>query len=307
MKLIRKNILFSMIIFLSLFIIGCDDKNTSGNNEIYSKVSNNHTKTYVFGIHPLLNSKKLFEVYQPMVDKINKSLENGTIKLESSVNYAAFNDKMIAGHFDFALPNPYQTIESLKYGYDVFGKMGDDQNFRGIILVRKDSGITKITDLIGKTVSYPAPTALAATMMPQYYLQTHGIDINKDIKNRYVGTHGSSIMNVYLGNSTASATYPLAWKSYIKENPDVAEKVKIQWQTEHLINNGLIVKKGTPSEVLDVFSKVTFNLHNYEDGKKILSFMEVSKYEKANNKTFEIVNVFLNKFKNTVRPLDIGK
>lgn len=307
MRLIKKNIFVFTIVIFALFINGCDDKVKQENTEAYSKTVKIKKTTYIFGVHPLLNSKKLFEVYQPMVDKINENLNDINIKLESSVNYAAFNKKMISGHFDFALPNPYQTIESLKYGYEVFGKMGDDQNFRGIILVRKDSGITKITDLIGKTVSYPAPTALAATMMPQYYLQTNGVDINKDITNQYVGTHGSSIMNVYLNNSIASATWPLAWKSYIKEHPNVAEEVEVKWQTEQLINNGLIVKKGTPKEVLKTFENVTFNLHNSEDGKKIISLMEISKYEKASNETFEVVNEFLDKFKNTVRPLDIGK
>ncbi len=40
--------------------------------------------------------------------------------------------------------------------------MSDDNNFRGIILVRKDSGIKKLTDLKGKAESFPTPTALAA-------------------------------------------------------------------------------------------------------------------------------------------------
>ena len=295
------------IIFLLLMIIlsGCGDKKEMKEKEVLSDAPIVKTKTYIFGVHPLLNSKKLFEVYQPLVDVINKNMKNAKIKLESSISYASFNEKMIAGHFDFALPNPYQTITSLKYGYEVFGKMGDDMNFRGIILLRKDSKIKKVTDLIGKTVSYPAPTALAATMMPQYYLQTHGLDINKDIKNQYVGTHASSILNVYLGKSEASATWPLAWKSYIKDNPKIADEVEIKWQTEKLINNGLIVKIGTEKEITKTFSDVIFNLQNTETGRKILEPMEISKYEKATNDTFNIVTKFLNKFKTKVRPLDI--
>jgi len=70
--------------------------------------------------------------------------------------------------------------------------MGDDENFRGIILVRKDSAIENVADLKGKAVSYPAPTALAAAMMPQYYLQTHGLDVMNDLDNRYVGSQASS-------------------------------------------------------------------------------------------------------------------
>jgi len=42
--------------------------------------------------------------------------------------------------------------------------------------------VRQVSDLKGKAVSFPAPTALAAAIMPQYYLQTHGIDVMKDIE-----------------------------------------------------------------------------------------------------------------------------
>jgi len=305
MTISKNNIVLLILLLISIISSGCQDKKVEDEQQTYSNSSQNNVKTYIFGVHPLLNSKKLFEVYQPLVDKINDNLIGAKIKLESSINYAAFNKKMMNGHFDFALPNPYQTITSFKYGYRVFGKMGDDFSFRGIILVRKDSGITKETDLIGKTVSYPAPTALAATMMPQYYLQTHGVDINKDIKNKYVGTHASAIMNVYLGNSIASATWPLAWKTYTKTHPKIAQEVEIKWQTDKLINNGLIVKIGTPTNIIKTFEDIVFNLQKSAEGRKILESMAISKYEPATNKTFNIVTSFLDKFKTTVRALDI--
>ena len=305
MSIIKSNKLMFLIVTLVVIFTGCFNNNDKTKDEVFVEKQNINSKTYIFGIHPLLNTKKLFEVYQPLVDEINKNMKNSKIILESSINYASFNKKMIAGHFDFALPNPYQTITALNYGYKVFGKMGDDSSFRGIILLRKDSTIKKVSDLKGKVVAYPAPTALAATMMPQYYLQTNGLDINKDITNKYVGTHASSIMNVYLNKSSASATWPLAWKSYIKENPQIAKEVEIKWQTKELINNGLIVKIGTSNNILESFSNVIFNLQNTAEGKKILDPMEISKYEKATNETFFIVTEFLDKFKNTVRPLDI--
>ena len=305
MNIIKSNKTILFILTFMIVFTGCFNNKDEVKEEIFIETQKTNIKTYIFGIHPLLNSKKLFEVYQPLVEEINKNMNNAKVVLESSRNYASFNKKMIEGRFDFALPNPYQTITSLNYGYKVFGKMGDDSSFRGIILVRKDSDIKKVSDLKGKVVAYPAPTALAATMMPQYYLQTNGIDINKDITNKYVGTHASSIMNVYLKKSSASATWPLAWKSYIKENPQIAKEVEIKWQTKELINNGLIVKIGTPKNILETFENVVFNLQNTIEGKKILSPMEISKYEKATNETFFIVTKFLDKFKNTVRPLDI--
>ena len=121
------------------------------------------------------------------------------LKLEASRNYQEFDKKLYSGHFDFAMPNPYQTLRSLAYGYQIFGKMADDEEFRGIILVRKDSGIHQVGDLKGKAVFYLAKTDLAVTMMMQQYLNTHGININTDIENHYVSSEESSIMNVLLG------------------------------------------------------------------------------------------------------------
>lgn len=46
---------------------------------------------------------------------------------------------------------------------------GDPKDFKGIFLVRIDSGIKVPADLKGKAVSYPSPTALAACIMPQYF------------------------------------------------------------------------------------------------------------------------------------------
>lgn len=262
-------------------------------------------KVYIFGIHPLHNPKRLFEVYQPMVDLINENLEDATLRLEASRNYASYDKKLFSGYFDLSLPNPYQTVVSIKKGYKVFGKMSDDQNFKGIILVRKDSHITKTTDLKGKVVSYPAPTALAATMMPQWYLHHNGIDVNKDIKNIYVGSQESSIMSVYLGESVAASTWPPPWNAFIKERPEIAKEVEIKWQTKSLINNGLVYKQTVPREVLQKIKKVIFSLHTHKRGQEILKKMELSKYEKANNETYDVVKVFLNGFEKEIRNLGI--
>ena len=161
---------------------------------------------YIFGVHPLHNPQRLYEVFGPMLAYLSRNIDGVSFKLEASRNYASFDEKLYARKFHFALPNPFQTVSAIDKGYKVFGKMGDDHNFRGIILVRKDSGIKKVTDLKGKAISYPAPTALAAAMMPQYYLQTHGLDVMTEVDNRYVGSQESSIMNVFFGQTQAAAT-----------------------------------------------------------------------------------------------------
>ncbi|MFT5661500.1 MAG: phosphonate transport system substrate-binding protein [Sulfurimonas sp.] len=301
-----KNILLSLlIVFITL---GCSPNQEKSYEPLYSETPIFvQKKVYVFGVHPLHNPKRLFEVYQPMVDYINAQLKGSELRLEASRNYAAYDKKLFDGYFDFSLPNPYQTVAAASKGYQIFGKMADDENFRGIILVRKDSGIEKVTDLRGKTVSYPAPTALAATMMPQWYMHENGLDINHDITNSYVGSQESSILNVFLGKSAAASTWPPPWRAFIKERPEIAEQVEIKWETSHLPNNGLIVREDVPADLLKNISKIIFSLHESKKGKEILSKMELSKYEKAQDSTYDSVRLFLKRFEKDVRPIMGGK
>lgn len=294
------------LIFISFALIllsGCSSEEQSLYQPEYSSTPAIKNKVYIFGVHPLHNPKKLFDVYQPLVDYLNANLGDVKIKLEASRNYPAFDKKLFSGHFDFALPNPYQTVESTKHGYKIFGKMADDFNFRGIIIVRKDSNIHQVSDLKGKSVSYPAPTALAATMMPQRYLYDHGIDINRDIKNLYVGSQESSIMNAYLKKSAAASTWPPPWIAFQKNRPEVAKKLKVMWQTKPLPNNGLVAKKNIDSALLNKIAALIFNLHTTQEGQKILKPMELSRFEKADDDTYKPVKLFLEKFEKDIRPI----
>ena len=295
-----------MVFFVSLsflFFSGC--QNTEEKNEYIFEYSINaplsKQAVYIFGVHPLHNSTRLFQVYQPMINYINAHLDGAQLRLESSRDYPSYDKKLFSGHFHFALPNPYQTVTAADHGYTIFGKMGDDENFRGIILVRKDSKIKRVSDLKGKSVSYPAPTALAATMMPQWYLHEHGININKEIKNSYVGSQESSIMNVYLGKSAAAATWPPPWYAFIKERPEIAKEVMIKWETPSLINNGLVARDDVPDEVVQQVAEIIMTLHTHDEGKKILQKMELSRYERADDKTYEPVRMFLKKFETEIR------
>ncbi|MGZ5011412.1 MAG: phosphate/phosphite/phosphonate ABC transporter substrate-binding protein [Methylobacter sp.] len=292
-------------LLLDLPLIASLNKDSDG---IYEPSFNAQSKSkvpkYTIGIHPLHNPKRLFEIYGPIVDFLNANIPEADFILEASRNYEEFDRKLYSGHFDFAMPNPYQTVNSLKHGYRVFGKMADDDDFRGIILVRRDSGINTVADLKGKAVSYPAATALAATMMPQYYLHTHGIDVNRDIENRYVGSQESSIINVLRGHVAAGATWPVPWKTFSKENPQLAAQLEVKWQTEPLQNNGWVMRKGLPTEITNKFAALLFNLDRHEQGREMLARIPVSRFEPANDDSYRPVETFIATFIRTVRPLD---
>ena len=295
-----KNLTRILILALMFLQTGCGEEQ-SVQTPTFKQASEKDKTVYRFGIHPLHNPERLHDIFGPVMAYLNKHIDEVEFKVEASRNYAHYDEKLFAGEFHFSLPNPYQTITSLQHGYRVFGKMGDDHNFRGIFLVRKDSDIGKVTDLKGKPVSYPAPTALAATMMPQYYLYQNGLDVMNEVDNRYVGSQESSIMNVFLGHSVAGATWPPPWLALSKERPELAEELEIKWQTEPLPNNGLVVRNDIPESIVKEVSNLLLSLHTHEEGRNMLEKMELSKFEAADDATYQPVIDFIENFSRDIR------
>lgn len=261
-------------------------------------------RVYRVGIHPLHNPQRLMEVYAPIVEAVNHAIPEYDIQLEASRNYEEFEKKLYSGQFDFALPNPYQTVLSLRRGYRVVAKMADDREFRGLILVRRDSGIRSLSDLRGQSVAYPAPTALAATLLPQQYLHAHGLDVNHDIANVYVGSQESAILNVLRGHVAAAATWPLPWKTFVAEQPELAAQLEVRWQTEPLVNNAWVARADLPPELVQRFTRALIGLQDSEAGRQLLSRVPVSAFEPASDESYRVVQSFLDRFARQVRPIE---
>jgi phosphonate transport system substrate-binding protein len=263
------------------------------------------TRIYLLAVHPLHNPVKMFAVYQPLVDGLNLKL-NGSARfaLEASVDYQDFERKYRQRGPEFLLPNPWQTLDAQKRGYQVIAMAGEADDFKGLIIVRRDSGVAQPADLRGKVVSYPSYTALAACIMPQYYLHQHGIDVTRDITNRYVGSQESSIMNVYLRESAAGATWPPPWRLFQREHPREAAELRVAWETESLLNNSVMVRDDVPAEVRQQVQEYLLGLEATAEGKRILAGAETARFGPADDGTYEVVRRYVARFEREVRPVE---
>lgn len=65
--------IFITFIFAFL-ILGCDEKQS---DKLYLPTAQSvEIKSYKIGIHPYLNSKKMYEVYRPILDYLEDNLES---------------------------------------------------------------------------------------------------------------------------------------------------------------------------------------------------------------------------------------
>ncbi len=261
-------------------------------------------KTYYLAIHPLYNPRKLAEAYEPLIARLNAEIPGAHFHLEASRDYHVYEAKFRARQPEFLLPNPWQTLEAIKVGYVVIAMAGDAEDFKGILIVRRDSAVNNPRDLIGKTVSYPSPTALAAAMLPQMYLQEHGVNVLHDLQNRYVGSQESSILSVYRGDADAGATWPPPWRSFQQSHPTEASALKVIWETPHLLNNSVMVRDDVPPSIRDKVRDILIDLRTAPGGASILAASQTAQFHPATNASYQPVAEFIQRFERTVRPVE---
>jgi phosphonate transport system substrate-binding protein len=265
----------------------------------------NENTHYILGIHPLHNPELLTRLYLPLINYLNDSLNNVTLSLETSRDYSNYEQKYKDQKFDFLIPNPYQTIEAITYGYKVFLIMGVESDFKGLIIVHRDSLIQTPLDLKGKKICYPAATALAACIMPQYFLFKNGLDINNDIETVYVGSQESSIMNVYLGTVSAGGTWPVPWNLFKTTHPEESDKLRIAWETETLPNISVMSKQGIPDSTVAAIKKILLQIDKTKRGQQILNDIGTKKFQDGSNKSYDVVKQYVARFERDVRPISV--
>lgn len=295
----------SLLVLALLFgaLLGCGREDDVQGPRVGTRPASAGVPVYRFAVHPLHNPGKLTQAYQPLVDYVNSRLQGSRLDLEASRDYARFEEKVSTRKSEFLLPNPWQTLQAMKVGYRVIAMAGEPQDFRGIVVVRRDSDVTRPAHLKGKAVSYPSRTALAACIMPQYFLHGRGIDVNTDLENRYVGSQESSIMSAYLGRTVAGATWPPPWRAFQKEHPREAAELKVIWETEPLVNNSVMVRNDIPTSVVEQVRALLLGLDATSEGKAILAGMETARFLPASDRDYDVVRQYVARFEKEVRPV----
>lgn len=297
-SLTRCFIPFLLFVFM-IFTIGC--ANDEDQTKSYKPLVASSAETeFVIGIHPYLNSEKTFMAYEPILRYLEERMEGVKFRLETSYDYPDYERKLYQGHFHFSLPNPYQTIQSTEHGYRIAAKMKPDYVFRGVIVARKDRHIRSVEQLRHQAISFPASTALAATLMPKLFLYEKGLNVEKEAKPSYVGSQYSSIMNAYSGDTVVAATWPTPWKTWQEENPDKAKEMELIWETPPLINNGFVIRNDVDLKIAAQVIDLLCSLENTKEGKKLLAQAGFEGFEKATFTTYIPVKSFLIRYDKTI-------
>jgi len=253
---------------------------------------------YTFAVTPMSNFRDIYDVFQPILDHLNASLPDARLVLEVPRGLAEHEQQLRSRDVAFALSNPYHTWRASQHdGYRIFAKMGNDDAFRGIWIVRRDSGIAALADMKGKKVCFPPKSALAATMMTQLQLKQAGVDPAHDIEASYVGSQHASIMAVFQKTVAAGATWPLAWTTFQRMHPAEARQLEARFPTGALVNQGIVARGDVPPDLVRRVGELMVAMKQTEKGRALLAKVPMTEFEAAGPARYDAVRVFMEQYR----------
>lgn len=271
----------------TVFLASCSEHQK--NYEPTFSPDSSNRKVLIFGL-PNLSSYGDCDLF---IKYLNKNLNKAKIRILACSNADDYLDKLKKRAFDFTIINGSLVMDAEQCGYNIVGKMGDDDKYRSVIFVRKDSGINNFSDLAGKTLTTSGPNALAGTMMPIFFLYKNGVNVKRDVKRLYAPSFESTIMNVYLGRCSAGASKRAVIVDMLRQRPEIDSKLIIKWETPPLINNALFFRNDMDTMTAAELTKLILTLQDNEEGRKALIPLDVSKFERATSETYKPLKEFL--------------
>ena len=143
--------------------------------------------------------------------------------------------------------------------------------YNGQFIVRKDSGISKLSDLKGKSFGRPDPLSTSGWIIPMLSIRAAGVNPDKDLSEIIdAGSHDAVVAAVYNGDVDAGATYVDARTRVEKNFPDVMEKVVVLGVTTDIPNDGVQFIPSMTEEMKVKITKALLEIAATDEGKEAL-------------------------------------
>ena len=224
--------------------------------------------TYTFGVVPQFDAQRIHETWQPILHEIEK-LTGIKFKLTGSLTIPAFETQFMVGEFDFAYMNPFHALKAAEHYIPQVRDVG--RSLYGIIVVPKNSPINSVQELEGKTLAFPAPNSIGATLIPLADLKNL---YNVNVLPRYVQSHSSVYLNVALGRVAAGGGVQVTFE---QQKQSIRDKLRILYKTQEIAPHPVVAHVRVPEKIRNKVTQAFLALADTPKGRDLLSKVPIVK------------------------------
>lgn len=233
---------------------------------------------YEFGVLPQIATAKLAEMWVPFLDKLSES-SGVKLKFVTAPSISEFGTRAAAGTYAFYYHNTLAYVQQ-DDRYTAFAREVGART-KGVLVVAKDSKISKLSDLKNATVAIPSAGSFGAAVLPLFALQTEGrLDLQKDVKIVVSGSHEAGYQAVLQGKAAASGGLTRTFE--LLPDADRA-RLRIFYTTKDYSPLPFAARKDVPAEVVAKVQKALAAFSKDPANASILEALNMKKgFEAAN-------------------------
>jgi ABC-type phosphate/phosphonate transport system substrate-binding protein len=261
------------------------------------------TPRYSFGVPAIRHARSLWQRYAALIDALNRANAGFFLKLESAATADAYDAKLRAGVFDFAIVDPYQVLVAENRGYTVIARTGKPDRINGVIIVAREGNIHSVGDLRDGTIAFTNTTALGGTLLTKYGLFESGLDLRKNPPVIYTHSPETSLLSAALKRVDAAAVSMADWEAFRRDHAASAGQLRILWQSDSLSGPAIMASSSVPRAHVRGLQEALLQLGLDSSGREALQRAGISAFERADGVSYDDVWDFLQRYRHTFGPL----
>ena len=244
-----------VLLFLMVACVACSFPSDVGARE----------KGYTFGIAPIYDPQVIEEGYKPVMRYLSEFLKT-PVKLLITESYEELREKLKNGEVDFALLGPVLYVQT-KAEYPELVYLATSQTTKfgqkrayyfGHILAHKDSDITNISDLEGKTFAFVNKQTTSGYSFPMVFFYNRGINPKEYFsKVIFAGTHENAVDMIVKKTVDATTTHDInLWTAEEK----YGKVFKTLSRIGPIVSMALVAGHRVPKDIRNKFEEAMVNL-----------------------------------------------
>ncbi len=241
----------------------------------------------VMGIFPRNKATDTVTMYTPLASYLSERLGRKVV-LVTAKDFDAFSQAVTERRYDIVHYNQYHYIHSAQ-SYRVvahnqeFGKSA----VAGALFVRKDSGITEVSQLRGKTIIFGGgKDAMLSYIAPRFLLMQAGLK-EGDFKSEFAVTPPNAALVLYNKQADAAGGGDILIDLPVVRKAINTDEIKVLAATEPLLFLPWAVKRSMPAKLADAIQATLVELGNSDEGRAILKTAMTTGIGKAVDKDYD--------------------
>lgn len=241
----------------------------------------------IMGIFPRYKAAETTTMYTPLASHLSEKLGRKVV-LVTSKDFDSFWRSVTERRYHIVHYNQYHYIQSSKF-YRVIAhnqEFGKDA-VAGAIYVRKDSGITQVSQLKGRTIIFGGgKDAMLSYIAPRFMLMQAGLK-ERDFKTEFSVNPPNALLALYHKQADAAGGGDILVDLPVVKNAINTDEVKVLAVTEPLLFLPWAVNRSMPEKLGEAIQTILVDLANTEEGKKILKSAATTRLGKASDRDYD--------------------